>query len=124
MLQSGGEEMFARNEHDHIIGAVAELRLVGLVAERINVGTHRRGMSGQADLALGLVDRPEGVLIGVQGDFRVHDQGATPGNADDDVGAQTALFAFDADLGLEVAILGQTAGFQHVSKLLLAPAPA
>ena len=70
-----------------------------------------------------LIDSAERILIFVQRDFRVDHQRLPARHPNDDVGAEPAALAvFHADLGGEVAMLRQTTGLKHVTKLLLTPA--
>ena len=76
-------------------------------------------------LPLALIDCAEGVLIGVQRNFRVNDKGLPAGDANDDVGAEaSALPVVGRNLRLKISLFGQTAAFEYVAQLLLAPTPA
>ena len=99
--------MLAGDEHHDIVGGVGELRPIGLVAERVDVRLDRGGVGGEVERALGLVDRAERVLIGVERHLGVDDQALPAGDADDDVGALArALVVGVADLGGEVGMFG------------------
>ena len=80
-------------------------------------------MAGEARQALDLIDRTERVLIVIERHLGVDHQRLATRHAHDRVGTKpTALAIRDADLGLEIGMFGQAAAFQHVAKLLLAPA--
>ena len=108
--------MLARDEHHDIVGGVGELRPIGLVAERVDVRLDRRGMGGEVEPARTLVDRAEGVLIGVERDLGVDDEALPAGDADDDVGTLARAFVVGmADLGGEVGMFAEAAAFEHVA---------
>jgi hypothetical protein len=117
--------MLAGDEHHDIVRGIGELRPIGLVAERVDVRLDRRGVSSEVEPARALIDRAERVLVGVQGDLGVDDQGLPAGNANDDVGTLAGpLVVGMADLGGEVGMFGKAAAFEHVAQLLLTPAAA
>ena len=71
-----------------------------------------------------LVDRPERILIFIEGDLGVDDERLPTGDTDDHVRAKPPFLGGDADFGRKVAMLRQSASLEHVAKLLLTPAPA
>ena len=70
-----------------------------------------------------LVDRPERVLIFVERHLASITSDCPPGTRTTTSGrSRPPSPSVDADLGREVAMLGQAAALEHVAKLLLAPA--
>ena len=96
MFERGGEEVFAGDEHDDVVGRVGELAPIGLVAEPVDVRAHRGCVCGEADQAFGVIDRAERVLVRVERNLRVDDQCAAAGDADDRVGAQSRAVITDS----------------------------
>ena len=58
--------MFARDEHDHIIGRIVKLAPIGLGAERVDVRLHGRCVGGQMNFPLPLIHSAKRVLIGIE----------------------------------------------------------
>ncbi len=65
VFERGGNEVFARDEHHHVVGRFGKLRLVALGAERLDVLAHRLDVFAERALAGFVVGGLEGFLIGV-----------------------------------------------------------
>jgi len=85
---------------------------------------HRIAVARHGKAARRLVLRLERVLIVVERHLGVDHQLAAAGHIDHRIGPQPPVFGVDALLGDKVRVFRQSAAFQHVLKLLLAPATA
>ena len=90
------------------------------------MSAHRRRVETEPFQPLGVVDRAERILIGVERHLGVDHQRTPTRHADDRVRSQARTFVAnrDAHLRLEVGVLTQPAGFEHILQLLLTPAAA
>ena len=124
LLERGGNEMLTRHEHQHVIGRVLELALVGFCAQRLDMIAHRLDVGVQCDLAGIVVLRLERILIGVERNLGVDHQQLVARYAHDRIGTQPSFIGIDRMFGDEIGVFGKAALFQHVAQLQFAPAPA
>ena len=66
VFQRGGDEVFAGDEHHHIVRRIIELALITLGAERLDVLPHRSRVQIEMVFARRIIRRLERGLIGVQ----------------------------------------------------------
>jgi len=124
MFQRGGDEMFARHKHHHIIGRVVELALITFAAQRLHMVAHRFGVEIKVPLALPIIIRLKRRLIGVQGHLGVDHQLLLPRHIDDRIGPKAPIGGVHRLFEVEIGVLSQPALFEHVLQRPLSPASA
>ena len=81
-------------------------------------------MRSEVQRALVFIDGTESILVGVETDFRIDDEALTAWDPESDVRPDAAILVIGAaDFGFEIAMLGETAALEDITKLLLSPAP-
>ena len=86
------------------------------------MGAQLHGMQRQLALAVGVIGRIQTIEVGRHGGLGVHHEVSAPRQADDDVGPQPAVGAFEGLLGGEIAVGVEARHFEHVAERLLPPA--
>ena len=123
-FQRGRHEVFAGNEHHHVIGRFLELGLVGLGPQGLHMVAHRLGVERQVARPLLLAVGLESGLVGVQGHLGVDHQLLLARHVDNGIGPQPPAFGFHRVFKVKIGVLRQAALFQHVLQGPLAPAAA
>ena len=102
-------------------GAGLKLLPVGLIAELIDMLGHLLAVAHQSVLAVGFGRSGDGVEIGGERHFGVHDDGAAVGKLHDHVRADAAGFGFVGFLLHEIATVYHAGQFRHAPQRNFAP---
>ena len=104
-IERRAQELVAGNEQDDELGTFVELLPVGFAGQHANVVADIPRMPLQAELALVVVLRFDGLEVGVQRRLDVDNELPLIRHSHDQVGPEHAVLAARMDLLLEVAML-------------------
>ena len=124
-MEGGGEEGFAGQEKDGELRGVLELVGVFLGRKLLDVGADLLGVLGEETLALHILDRFEGVEVGIHWRLGIDDDGFPTGKFHDKIGAEAlALIGSGTCLERKIAMLLHSGELDNPAELHLAPLAA